>query len=181
VTVTYRGLRHIEELRDQLRRDRVLDRFGILFDGRYIVSDLIDFLERANGEPVSVLLADVDDFKRFNFDYGYKAGDAVLCHVFRTMRRTIAHRGEVYRRGGEEIEALLPYCDLDANEALARRVCEEVAKSIVSHDGKELLVTLSIGVAASPPSDSDGPGLEADAENALKRAKREGKNRVIVA
>lgn len=142
---------------------------------------MIDLLERANGEPVSVLLADVDDFGLFNSEHGYKAGDALLCHVFRTMRRTIAHRGEVYRRGGEEIEALLPYCGLDAGEALAQRVCEEVAKTLVSHNGKDLHVTLSIGVAASPPSDPDGPGLEAHAENALKRAKREGKNRVIVA
>src|ERR1051326_6053321 len=48
IGVTYRGLRRIEELRDLLRRDRVLERFGILLDGRYIVSDLIYFLERVN-------------------------------------------------------------------------------------------------------------------------------------
>jgi diguanylate cyclase (GGDEF)-like protein len=181
MTATYRGLRLIDELREQLRRDRILEKFGILLDGRYIVSDLIHFLERAQGEPVSLLLADVDDFKRFNSEHGYQAGDAVLCHVFRIVRQTIGMRGEVYRRGGEEIVALLPYFGLDASTALAQRICEEVAKTVVAHDGKELCATLSIGVTASPPNDPDGPGLEAHAENGLKRAKRDGKNRVAVA
>ena len=54
-SVTYRGLRHIAELRDQLRRDRILDRFGILLDGRYITSDLIRLLE--DGVSLSVILA----------------------------------------------------------------------------------------------------------------------------
>jgi GGDEF domain-containing protein len=69
-SITYRGLRRIDELRDHLRRDRILEKFGILLDGRYITSDLIYFLERADGEPVSFLLGGVDDFKRFNSDYG---------------------------------------------------------------------------------------------------------------
>lgn len=185
VSVTYRGIRRIEELRDQLRRDRVLDRFGILLDGRYIVSDLIGFLERADGESVSMLFADVDDFKRYNSEHGYKAGDAVLCHVFRQVRRTIGHHGEVYRRGGEEIVVLLPYWALhwalQASTTLARRICDEVANTVIAYEDKEHRVTLSIGVAASPPIDPDGPALEAQAESALKRAKNAGKNRVVVA
>ena len=48
-----------------------------MLDGRYIISDLIHFLERAKGEPVSLLFGDVDDFKQFNSKHGYKAGDAV--------------------------------------------------------------------------------------------------------
>lgn len=181
VSVTYRGIRRIEELRDQLRRDRVLDRFGILLDGRYIVSDLIRFLERTDGEPVSLLFADVDDFKRFNSEHGYKAGDAVLCNVFRAVRETIGHHGEAYRRGGEEIVVLLPYCGLDASTRLAERICDEVANTAVAYADKELRVTLSIGVAASPPIDPDGPALEAQAESALERAKNAGKNQVVVA
>jgi diguanylate cyclase (GGDEF)-like protein len=179
-TVTYRGLRRIDELRDQLRRDRVLERFGILLDGRYIISDLIDFLERTNGEPVSFIFGDVDDFKRFNTEHGYKAGDAVLRHVFGIARRVVGNRGEVYRRGGEEIVALLPYFDLAASKALAERIRQEVEKTAISFDERELHATLSIGVASSPPNDPDGPGLETHAEIALNQAKGEGKNRVQV-
>lgn len=180
IEITYRSLRRIEELRDLLRRDRVLEKFGILLDGRYIVSDLIYFLERVNGEPISLLLADVDDFKRFNTDYGYKAGDAVLRQAFRTIKQTVSGRGEVYRQGGEEILILLPYCGIDEGKTLAERIRDKVEKTAVPYEGDQLNVTLSIGVAASPPCNPDGPALEVYAENGLKQAKRMGKNRVVV-
>jgi diguanylate cyclase (GGDEF)-like protein len=178
--ITYRGLRRIDELRDQLRRDRILEKFGILLDGRYITSDLVYFLERAKSEPVSLLLGDVDDFKRFNSDHGYKAGDAVLQQVFQIVRRAVRDRGEVYRRGGEEIVALLPYTGIEASKALAKHICEEVAGTFVLYDDQTLHATLSIGLAASPPSDPDGPRLETYAEHALKEAKNQGKNCVSV-
>jgi len=180
IEVTYRGLRRIEELRELLRRDRVLEKFGILLDGRYIVSDLIHFLERVNGEPISLLLADVDDFKRFNTEYGYKAGDAVLRHAFSTIKQTVSSRGEVYRQGGEEILILLPYCGIDEGKALAERIRDKIENTTVPYEGNQLHVTLSIGVTASPPCNPDGPALEAYAENGLKRAKSMGKNCVIV-
>ena len=180
IGVTYRGLRRIEELRDLLRHDRVLEKFGILLDGRYIVSDLIHFLERVNGEPISLILADVDDFKRFNTEYGYKAGDAVLRHAFSTIKQTVSSRGEVYRQGGEEILILVPYCGIDEGKALAERIRDKVEKTTVLYEESQLHVTLSIGVTASPPCNPDGPALEAYAENGLKRAKSTGKNRVVV-
>jgi diguanylate cyclase (GGDEF)-like protein len=182
ITVTYRGLRRIEELREQLRRDRILEKFGILLDGRYIVSDLIEFLARASGESVSMLLADVDDFKLFNSNFGYKAGDAVLCHVFRTFHQIVgAAHGDGYRRGGEEIVGLLPYCDLNTSTEIAERIRKQIANEPLRWEGQELSVTISIGVAASPPENSDGPELELLAENRLKRAKHQGKNQVVAA
>jgi diguanylate cyclase (GGDEF)-like protein len=180
VNVTYRGLRRVEQLREQLRRDRILESFGILLDGRYIVSDLIHLLERTDGDSLSLLLADIDDFKKFNSDHGYKAGDAVLRQVFRLFKQIVSNRGEVYRRGGEEIVALLPFSKIEEGRSVAERIREEVRKTPVAYDGKELHVTLSIGVAASPPCNPDGPALEVHAENGLKQAKASGKNCVVV-
>jgi diguanylate cyclase (GGDEF)-like protein len=180
MTVTYRGVRRIDELRDLLSRDRVLDRFGILLDGRYIVSDLIRLLERTDGAAVSIIFADVDNFKAFNSDYGYHAGDAVLRAIFETVKRLLESRGEVYRRGGEEILAVLPYCGLEDSRALAEQIRGGVAATTVMLGEQELHATLSIGVAASPPCDRYGPALEALAGNAVNRAKSEGRNRVIV-
>lgn len=176
VSITYRGRRHIEELREQLRRDRVLEKFGILLDGRYIVSDLNYWLERTNGEPISVALADVDDFKQFNTDHGYKAGDQVLREIFCIFRDTVANRGEVYRRGGEEIIVLLPYCSDNACRDLVERIRESIANTTMRYEDTSLHATVSIGVASSPPCDPDGPALESHAEMELKRAKTEGKN-----
>jgi diguanylate cyclase (GGDEF)-like protein len=181
MSVTYRGLRQIDELRDRLRKDRILEKFGILLDGRYIVSDLIRFLEEADGQPVSLIFADIDDFKRYNTDRGYQAGDLVLCHVFRIVQRAVGRHGDVYRRGGDEIVSILPYSELDASKNLAQRIREEVAASVALYGDEEIRVTLSIGVAASPPCNPDGPALEALAGNASNQAKLSGKNCVIVA
>jgi diguanylate cyclase (GGDEF)-like protein len=160
----------------------VLEKFGILIDGRYIVSDLIHSLETADGESVSLLFADVDDFKRFNSQYGYKAGDEVLRHVFRVTRRIVGNHGEVYRRGGEEIIAILPYVDLKRAIDLGERIRERVCSTSVHYENEELHATLGIGrLAASPPHDPDGPGLETYAEHALGQAKTSGKNRLVLA
>jgi diguanylate cyclase len=125
-------------------------------------------------------MADIDNFKQFNEDHGYKGGDAVLRHVFSTIKQTVKDQGEVYRQGGEEILILLPYYDIDKGKALAERIREKVEKTTVPYEGKQLHVTLSMGVTASPPCNPDGPALEAYAENGLKQAKSTGKNRVVV-
>jgi diguanylate cyclase (GGDEF)-like protein len=142
---------------------------------------LIYWLESTKGEPVSFIFADVDDFGAFNKKYSYKVGDAVLRNAFTIARRLVGNRGGVYRFGGEEIVALLPYCDLDLSKTVAESIRSEVANTVISFEGQDFHATLSIGVAASPPCDRDGPALEAHAENALKRAKSEGKNRVRMA
>lgn len=180
MSVTYRGLRHIDALRDQLRSERILESFGILLDGRYLVSDLIHHLERMGGNSLSLLFADVDNFGQFNKMNGYKAGDAVLRHVFRTMKEIVGARGEVYRRGGEEVVALLPYCDLNEGREVAERIRDLVDRTPIAYETTNLHVTLSIGVSASPPCNPDGPSLEAHAEIGLKQAKSTGKNRVTV-
>src|SRR5882762_9728803 len=97
-----------------------------------LVSDLIHFLDRGNGEPLGLLFGDVDDFKRFNTDYGHKAGDAVLRQVFMIAKRVVGDRGEVYRRGGEEIVALLPYCDLEVSQSVAELIRRDVEQSAVN-------------------------------------------------
>lgn len=75
---------------------------------------------------------------------------------------------------------LLSYCGIDEGKTLAGRIRDKVEKTAVPYEGDQLNVTLSIGVAASPPCNPDGPALEVYAENGLKQAKRMGKNRVVV-
>src|SRR5436190_17971398 len=71
LSITYRGLRRIEELRDHLRRDRILEPLGVLLDKRYFLRDLDDALLRGSDTPVSVIYADMDNFKPINTEFGH--------------------------------------------------------------------------------------------------------------
>lgn len=76
--ITYRGLRRLEELRELLKRDRILEPFGILLDMRYFVRDLEEALRRSADVPVSVMRLDLDGFKKINDNFSHGAGDIVM-------------------------------------------------------------------------------------------------------
>jgi len=179
VQVSYRGLRRIEELRSELKADRIFEPFGILLDGRYFGADLADATTEAGGRySVAVLFCDVDHFKKVNDTYGHRAGDMVLKEVFAKIRDTVAGDGSVYRIGGEEVVGLLPGIDEERAVAIAERIRSATETTEISFDDKALRVTVSIGVAASPPRVGD---LRDIADDAMYRAKETGRNRVVVA
>jgi hypothetical protein len=95
--ITYRGLRRIEELRDLLRRDRILEPFGILLSMQYFHTDLEDALHRASDISVSVLFTDMDHFKPINDKLGYDAGDVVMKAYLEVVRDCIGLFGTAYR------------------------------------------------------------------------------------
>ena len=76
--ISYRGLRRIEELREILRRDRILEHFGVLLDMRYFVQDLEQAIARGTDTAVSVIYADMDNFKAVNTHHGHAGGDVVM-------------------------------------------------------------------------------------------------------
>src|SRR5437588_1030064 len=78
IRITYRGLRRIEELRELLRRDRILEHFGILLDLRYFRHDLQDAINRSRDLAVSVIYGDMDNFGKINKKFGQEAGDVVM-------------------------------------------------------------------------------------------------------
>jgi len=104
IRITYKGLRRIEELRDLLRRDRILEPFGVLLDLRYLRKDLEDALRRGSDVPVSVLSADLDDFKPINTQFGYAAGDVVMKGYLEVVRDSLGVFGLV--SGAEGMRSL---------------------------------------------------------------------------
>ncbi|HVH34475.1 MAG TPA: GGDEF domain-containing protein, partial [Tahibacter sp.] len=123
--------------------------------------------------PVAVLLADVDHFKAYNDANGHLAGDNVLRCVAAALLRSVRDDTLVARFGGEEFCLVVPQCDLAAAAELGRRLCAVVAESCG--------VTISVGAAASVPEATDAvERLLARADEALYRAKREGRNRVAL-
>ncbi len=131
------------------------------------------------GEPVGVIVADLDRFKRVNDTRGHSAGDAVLKEVAYLLRKQLRAFDLAYRLGGEEFLILVPGSDLERTAELAERLREGIAAAPL---GEGLSVTISLGVGASERDQRfDYASAFADADAALYRAKRNGRNRVCVA
>jgi diguanylate cyclase (GGDEF)-like protein len=129
-----------------------------------------------SGEPVGLILADLDHFKRINDSRGHAAGDAVLQDVSYVLRKQLRAFDLAYRLGGEEFLVLLPGADAVQTHALAEQLREAVSASSVG-DGVE--VTLSLGVSASERGQAfDYAVVFAEADAALYDAKRGGRDRV---
>ena len=152
-----------------------------LHNRRWLEEMMIRFKDKALDEllPVSLLMLDVDYFKRFNDTYGHKAGDLVLQMVAKTMRRRLRPSDMVARFGGEEFLILLPHTAEPEAQVVAERLRAGIENTAISADqGKELpAVTVSIGIAPWRQGDNLEQLVEA-ADKALYRAKGNGRNRV---
>jgi diguanylate cyclase (GGDEF)-like protein len=139
---------------------------------------------RRSGQPLSVLLCDVDFFKRYNDTYGHAMGDKCLKLVAHVLQDGFHRSGELPARiGGEEFAVLLPGLDAASAREQAERVREAVAAQGIPHTGSEVApqVTLSIGVAQFEPQSMESfDALLHRADEALYRAKARGRNCVAV-
>jgi diguanylate cyclase (GGDEF)-like protein len=127
-------------------------------------------------KPLSLLLLDIDHFKKVNDTHGHPAGDAVLCGVAQVVKKQARETDFVARYGGEEIALVLPETDSTGARAIAERVRTAVAHARHQTESGSLQVTLSIGVSTWPASEPET--LLEDADKALYRAKQAGRNRV---
>jgi diguanylate cyclase (GGDEF)-like protein len=139
-------------------------------------------IRRTTGAAVSLLLLDLDDFKRVNDTYGHQTGDRVLSAVGQCLLRNCRLNDEPARYGGEEFAMVLPDTDIANATQLAERLRSEIeALRFHGPTGDPLSVTTSIGVASAGKAAPDKTTLIAAADSALYQAKSEGKNKVCVA
>ena len=129
------------------------------------------------GAPLSLLMIDVDRFKAYNDSFGHVAGDEVLQQLARLLCDTARSVDVVARYGGEEFAVILP----DADEAGAAKFAERFRVAIESANWPRRNLTVSVGVATRKEQTQDAGALLDRADNALYRAKRNGRNRVEVA
>lgn len=177
--ITYRGLRRIDELRDVLRNERILEHFGILLDMRYFQRDLEFALKRPPDTPVSLLCLDMDRFKRINDDYGHPAGDTVMKAYLQVVKDAVGLRADAYRGSGDEVKIVVVGLGHDGAVGVAEDIRRRVEALQPAHAQQPLpQVTASIGVSSSPP-DARSRDLEGVADDRQRRAKSEGRNRVV--
>jgi diguanylate cyclase (GGDEF)-like protein len=167
-------------LHDVVQQQAMTDELTGLVNRRRFVAALESESGRARelGGPLSVVLADLDDFKRINDRFGHHAGDEVL-QAFADLIRAHGRDGDIAGRlGGEEFALLLPGTDLGGALAGAERLCRSLSQlRIWLGEGREVSVTASFGVAELADEHSSN-GLLRSADVALYRAKEQGKNRV---
>jgi len=128
---------------------------------------------------LSVLLIDLDYFKRINDDYGHQVGDKVLSRIATLINETMRSRDILARLGGEEFVALLPFADENKAKAIAMRINEKIAQYDFSPFGVKGNVTLSIGVASMQKEECSFDDILHGADLAMYQAKRLGRNKVI--
>lgn len=135
------------------------------------------------GRELSFLMLDIDHFKRYNDLYGHLSGDVVLRRVAEVVSNSVRTVDQVFRYGGEEICVLLPETPSSQALVVAERIRRGVAGlSLAGDDGQPLgRVTVSLGVASFPHEASTAHDLVAQADEALYRAKAQGRNRVVLA
>ena len=174
-------LRKIDEQRAELTRLATLDELTGLFNRRFFMRRLKEEVERAARyqSPLSLLLLDIDYFKRVNDTYGHLVGDAVLVTLAAVLRATFRRTDVAARYGGEEFCALLTQTDLMGAEQVAERMRQAFASQPVElQDGTRLSVTCSAGVAEFGRDAGDSQTLLKVADGRLYRAKGAGRNRV---
>ena len=136
----------------------------------------------ASGTSLAVLLCDIDAFKAYNDTYGHLAGDAALTAVAGALTKALRSKGDLAARyGGEEFAVLLTGCDGREAAVVARRMLDAVRSLAITHGASDAAahVTISIGVAAAVPVASESSEtLLRHADEALYRAKAQGRDRV---
>ena len=186
----------IEDLREEFTRDFVFPMFraNALYEGTYLlgtsiarplISKRLIEIARETGQPLSLLLTDIDHFKKFNDTYGHQIGDLVLKEVAKVLISTAKGKDIAARYGGEEFAMIAPGRNLEAARVVAEKYRERIEKLTVKNPSnkgeKQLKVTVSVGVATfDPGADHENKHLIERTDQALYAAKHAGRNRVEI-
>jgi two-component system cell cycle response regulator len=181
-----RKKRYADRLRDNVQQSiemAITDGLTGLYNRRYMESHLGSLLEQAGarGKPLTIMVLDIDFFKSINDTYGHDAGDDVLREFATRIRKSIRGIDLACRLGGEEFVIVMPETDMAVATIVAERLRRRIASEpfIIAQGAKAIDVTISIGIATLDTADDTASTILKRADQALYRAKRDGRNRVV--
>jgi two-component system, cell cycle response regulator len=175
--IVMENARLFERVRNLSIRDSLTD----LYNHRHVMELVSVEFSRVGRyqQAFSLLMIDVDDFKKVNDEYGHPAGDAVLTELARIIKETVRTVDVVGRYGGEEFVAVLPHTPHDEALETAERIRIRIHDHVFPGGERKVHVTVSVGVASYPSAKVDSPStLIREADQALYRAKEAGRDRV---
>jgi two-component system cell cycle response regulator len=186
VRTQVRKKRYAERLRDNVQQSiemAITDPLTGLYNRRYMETHLAMLVEQAaaRGKPLTALVLDIDYFKAINDGHGHDAGDDVLREFATRMRKSIRGIDLACRFGGEEFVIIMPETDVAVATIVAERLRRRVASEpfVIHQSTGSIDVTTSIGLSTLDTADDSAASILKRADQALYRAKRDGRNRVV--
>ncbi len=167
---------------EQMTRHTYQDSLTHLYNRRYFDHALDSEIHRAQryGLEFSLLFIDLDKFKLINDTYGHSAGDLVLKTVSETILNLKRQEDLAARYGGEELVLILPQTSKEQSHSVAERLREKIEKTTLSHEDNSLKVTMSGGIAHYPSDARKSHELIQLADEAVYRAKKNGRNQIVM-
>jgi diguanylate cyclase (GGDEF)-like protein len=170
---------------EKARKRAVTDELTGVYNRRFLEEALEEYFisSKAEMQSLSIVMVDLDNFRDINESFSTEVGDAVIVSVVEVFRKKLRDKDVIARYGGDEFTILLP----DTESRAAKRLAEDICVSIEQLDVLERLegpitrVTTSQGIATYPEHAENLKSLREKADQALYRAKHEGRNRVIIA
>lgn len=174
--------RELQQALVSLTEQAMTDPLTGLYNRRFLWDALTREIAAARRKrvPFSVILFDLDRFKRVNDAFGHDAGDIVIKEVAAVLKASVRGSDIAVRHGGEEFAVLLPETSVDVAAERAERLRQELEQHEIRYGDDKLHITASFGVAENPPGASDAGALMRTVDAAMYSAKAAGRNRLVV-
>ena len=181
--IVFRDITERKQVEDELQRLAATDPLTGLANRRHFieVAEAETARARRYNNPLSVVIADVDHFKKVNDQFGHAVGDEALVQIAGLCLKAIRSSDVFARFGGEEFAAILPVTPMSKAELLADRLRQQIEKVEIETEKGPVSLTLSFGVAQFTPKDGSIENTLNRADKALYAAKKAGRNRVMTA
>ena len=172
----------VSKEKEDMKTLAITDRLTEVYNHNFFYTRLEEEFNRATRyeTPISLIMMDIDDFKRINDTHGHRTGDHVLKEIANMIKMLVRKTDIVARYGGEEFSVILPHTNIDGAEEEAERIREAISSHVYANLTKEKM-TMSFGVASYPSGKTimNAGDFVNLADTALYEAKRSGKNRVV--